>query len=313
MAAMEQVARRALPAGFWVAWSELSNQKDGIGRAGRWVSLCLLFVFLILAALYGKPVSTLHVLLSFRFLWLVLGAYGGLPLRAILTTIRCFRSIGLIMLMTDRQDPFYRFLSFFAILEHSKVGTLQQRPLERRQTPVTAQSDDLFAFTFLGVVPLCDAKGARRIGRRSGNSVITACLPPALWDVFCACPVRMVERNRAQPITHVAVFNQPCWKGEPRPMPKPRCIRNLFRFSRMNRIYLRSSTNAEYSSLRHCYNRGPARQFRLPLSPGGQLFTRPSPSLQDRIAKSLENNMTSILARGRESRSNVPRGLNRSQ
>ena len=80
MAAMEEVAAQVLPSGMGYAWSDMSYQeKKAAGGQATIFGMSLLFVFLILAAMYESWSLPFSVLLSTPVA--VLGAYGGLMLR----------------------------------------------------------------------------------------------------------------------------------------------------------------------------------------------------------------------------------------
>src|SRR3954468_24817830 len=80
MAALEQVAARTLPRDMGYDWSDLSYQeKKASGTIGRIFALSIIFVFLILAALYESWSLPFSVLLSVPIA--VFGAFLGLLLR----------------------------------------------------------------------------------------------------------------------------------------------------------------------------------------------------------------------------------------
>src|ERR1019366_577265 len=80
MAALEDVAAKTLPREMGYEWSDLSYQeKRASGTAGRIFALSLVFVFLILAALYESWSLPLSVLLSVPVA--IFGAFLGLLLR----------------------------------------------------------------------------------------------------------------------------------------------------------------------------------------------------------------------------------------
>src|SRR5258706_10310820 len=92
---MEEVAR-ALPEGFGFEWSDATFQeKKTSGQTSRIFALSLVFVFLVLAALYESWAMPVAILLVIPFG--VLGAFLGLYLRDFDNNV--YTQIGLIMLV----------------------------------------------------------------------------------------------------------------------------------------------------------------------------------------------------------------------
>jgi HAE1 family hydrophobic/amphiphilic exporter-1 len=191
MAAMEQVSKEVLPAGFGYAWSDMSYQeKKAEGGQAVVFGMSFLFVFLILAALYESWSMPFSVLLSVPVA--VLGAYGGLILRKFDNNV--FAQIGLIMLIGLTAKNAILIVEF-AILEHAKGKELVDAALEGaklRLRPILMTS---FAF-ILGCVPLWTAKGAGAIGRKVlGSSVITGMGSASALGIFFV-PVLFVVVER---------------------------------------------------------------------------------------------------------------------
>jgi HAE1 family hydrophobic/amphiphilic exporter-1 len=96
MAAMEEVTAQVLPSNIGYAWSDMSYQeKKAAGGQATVFAMSIVFVFLILAALYESWSLPFSVLLSTPVA--VFGAYGGLMLRKFDNNI--FAQIGLVMLI----------------------------------------------------------------------------------------------------------------------------------------------------------------------------------------------------------------------
>ncbi|HEX3582483.1 MAG TPA: efflux RND transporter permease subunit, partial [Thermoanaerobaculia bacterium] len=96
MDALEQVAAQTLPRDMGYDWSDLSYQeKKASGTTGRVFALSIVFVFLILAALYESWSLPFSVLLSVPVA--VFGAFIGLMLRKF--NFDVFGQIGLIVLI----------------------------------------------------------------------------------------------------------------------------------------------------------------------------------------------------------------------
>ena len=209
MAAMEQVANEALPAGFGVSWSDMSYQeKKAEGGQAMVFAMSFLFVFLILAALYESWSLPFSVLLSVPVA--VLGAYGGLLLRNFDNNV--FAQIGLIMLIGLTAKNAILIVEF-AILEHSKGKELVQAALEGaklRLRPILMTS---FAF-ILGCVPLWTAKGAGAIGRKVlGSSVITGMSAASALGIFFVPVLFVIVERIAKKKAHVAVVQPAALEG----------------------------------------------------------------------------------------------------
>jgi HAE1 family hydrophobic/amphiphilic exporter-1 len=209
MAAMEQVASEALPAGFGYAWSDMSYQeKKAEGGQAMVFAMSFLFVFLILAALYESWSLPFSVLLSVPVA--VLGAYGGLLLRKFDNNV--FAQIGLIMLIGLTAKNAILIVEF-AILEHSKGKELVQAALEGaklRLRPILMTS---FAF-ILGCVPLWTAKGAGAIGRKVlGSSVITGMSVASALGIFFVPVLFVIVERIAKKKTHVAAVQPAALEG----------------------------------------------------------------------------------------------------
>src|ERR1700688_2022228 len=96
MAALEAVAKQALPAQMSYSWADLSYQEQKAeGTSGKTFALSLIFVFLILAALYESWSLPFSVLLSVPVA--VFGAFAGLLLRHF--DFDVYGQIGLVMLI----------------------------------------------------------------------------------------------------------------------------------------------------------------------------------------------------------------------
>jgi HAE1 family hydrophobic/amphiphilic exporter-1 len=209
MAAMEQVANEVLPAGFGYAWSDMSFQeKKAEGGQAMVFGMSIMFVFLILAAMYESWSLPFSVLLSVPVA--VLGAYGGLLLRKFDNNV--FAQIGLVMLIGLTAKNAILIVEF-AILEHAKGKELVEAALEGarlRLRPILMTS---FAF-ILGCVPLWTAKGAGAIGRKVlGSSVITGMGAATVLGVFFVPVLFVVVERIAKKKPQVAVGQPAALEG----------------------------------------------------------------------------------------------------
>ena len=180
MAALEEVAAETLPREIGYEWADLSYQeREASGSTIVVFGLSLVFVFLILAALYESWSLPFAVLLSVPIA--VFGGFAGLLLRGY--NLDVFGQIGLVMLIGLAAKNAILIVEF-AVNERAAGRDLVGAALEgarRRLRPILMTS---FAF-ILGCVPLFIASGSGAASRRIlGTIVITGMLAATLLAVF---------------------------------------------------------------------------------------------------------------------------------
>jgi multidrug efflux pump len=180
MAALEEVARQTLPKTMGYDWSDLSYQeRKASGTTSTLFVLSIVFVFLILAALYESWSLPFTVLLTVPVA--VLGACIGLMLRQL--DLDVYAKIGVVMLIGLSAKNAILIVEFAKarMEEGADVVEAALEGARLRLRPILMTS---FAF-ILGCVPLWTATGSGASSRRIlGTVVITGMLAATLIAIF---------------------------------------------------------------------------------------------------------------------------------
>jgi multidrug efflux pump len=187
IATMEQIARDKLPASMGFEWTELTLQEILAGNSAVYIfPLCVLFVFLTLAALYESWSLPLAIILivpmclfsAIMGVWLHLKMSPQLALDnniftqigfVVLVGLACKNAILIVEFAKQRQDAGLSRTD--AAVEASRL----------RLRPILMTS---FAFIF-GVIPLVLAAGAGAEMRRAlGTAVFSGMLGVTFFGIF---------------------------------------------------------------------------------------------------------------------------------
>jgi HAE1 family hydrophobic/amphiphilic exporter-1 len=168
--ALAQVAREVLPREMGFDWADMSYQEvKAAGAGARVFIMSIVFVFLILAALYESWSLPFGVLLSVPVA--VFGAFAGLLLRKF--DLDVYGQIGLVMLIGLAAKNAILIIEFAVLQQKEKGMALVEAALEGaklRLRPILMTS---FAF-ILGCVPLYTAAGSGAASRRILGTVVIA-------------------------------------------------------------------------------------------------------------------------------------------
>ena len=153
--AMARIAQRELPDGFRYEWTEIAYQQVNAGNTGYVVfALAVVFVFLVLAALYESVTLPLAVLLIVPMC--LLAAFIGVDLRGMDNNI--LTQVGLIVLVGLAAKNAILIVEF-AKQDEDNGQESEEAAVSAARTRLRPILMTSFAF-ILGVIPLAFATGA---------------------------------------------------------------------------------------------------------------------------------------------------------
>jgi len=187
--AIQEVAKKKLPRGYDIDWAGISKDEVGRGNEAAWIFIiCLLFVYLVLAAQYESFVLPFAVILS-----LPAGIFGSFLLLS-LTGLEnnIYAQVAFIMLIGLLGKNAVLIVEF-AVQKHEEGMSVLAAAMEGakiRFRPILMTS---FAFT-AGLIPLVFATGPGKIGNRTigtaalggmlMGTIIGVLLIPGLYYIF---------------------------------------------------------------------------------------------------------------------------------
>lgn len=162
IAAVERIAKEVLPRGFDIEWSGMTREEILSGNQTVYIfMICLLFVYLLLAAQYESFLLPMPVLLSLPTG--IFGSYIALVLAGLDNNI--YAQVALVMLIGLLAKNAILIVEF-AVARNKQGYDIVPAAIEgarQRLRPILMTS---FAFV-AGLIPLCIASGAGAIGNRS--------------------------------------------------------------------------------------------------------------------------------------------------
>lgn len=201
IAAVQDVARNKLPKGYDIDWAGITRDEVATGNQALYIFLiCLVFVYLLLAAQYESFLLPLPVILS-----LPTGIFGSfLFLKLMGLENNIYAQIAMVMLIGLLGKNAILIIEFAAV-KHKQGMSVLEAAIEGavlRLRPILMTS---FAF-IAGLLPLMFASGAGSVGNRTIGStaaggmllgtVFGVLLIPGLYFVFACISESLVKKAK---------------------------------------------------------------------------------------------------------------------
>lgn len=208
IAAVNEVAEKTLPRGFGIDWAGISKDEVGRGNQAIYIFLiCLVFIYMLLAAQYESFILPFPVILS-----LPAGIFGAFLLLKIFgLENNIYAQVAMVMLIGLLGKNAVLIIEF-AIQKHKAGSSVLQAAIEGsavRFRPILMTS---FAF-IAGLIPLVFASGPGATGNRTIGSaaaggmlfgtVFGVIIIPGLYYIFGKISERytLVKNEEENPLT----------------------------------------------------------------------------------------------------------------
>lgn len=204
--AVEKAAKEVLPRGFDYEWSGMTREQILSGNQAMYIfAICLLFVYLILAAQYESFLLPLPVILSLPTG--IFGSFLALKLAGLENNI--YAQVALVMLIGLLGKNAILIVEFAIQRQKAGISVLKAavEGAASRLRPILMTS---FAF-IAGLIPLCIASGAGALGNRSIGmaavggmllgTVFGIILIPGLYVLFAGIAERKKIKKTRKKVT----------------------------------------------------------------------------------------------------------------
>lgn len=206
--AIQEVAEKTLPRGFGIDWAGISKDEVCRGNEAVFIFLiCLLFVYLVLAAQYESFILPFAVILS-----LPAGIFGSFLLLSICgLENNIYAQVAFVMLIGLLGKNAVLIVEF-AVQKHESGATIFEAAMEGAKVRFRPILTTSFAF-IAGLIPLVFASGPGKIGNRTIGSAAaggmllgTVCgvlIIPGLYYIFgsIAAKIKLVKKQNNNPLT----------------------------------------------------------------------------------------------------------------
>lgn len=206
---INEVAKKVLPRGFGIDWAGISADEVAQGNQAIYIFLiCLIFVYLILAAQYESFILPLSVILSLPAG--IFGAFFLLKLFGLENNI--YAQVAMVMLIGLLGKNAVLIVEF-AVQRHEAGMSVLESAIEgakARFRPILMTS---FAF-IAGLIPLVFATGPGKLGNRTIGTaaaggmllgtIMGVLVIPGLYYIFgtIASKHKLIKNEDESPLTH---------------------------------------------------------------------------------------------------------------
>jgi HAE1 family hydrophobic/amphiphilic exporter-1 len=208
ISAIQEVAKTKLPRGYDIDWAGITRDEVATGNQAIYIFIiCLLFVYLLLAAQYESFVLPLPVILS-----LPTGVFGAFFLLTVLgLENNIYAQVAMVMLIGLLGKNAVLIVEF-AVQKHREGRTVLQAAIEGatvRLRPILMTS---FAF-IAGLLPLVFASGAGAVGNKTigtaaaggmlFGTIFGVIIVPGLYYIFARISERnlLIDNEEENPLT----------------------------------------------------------------------------------------------------------------